>query len=465
MSSVRLVVLSILFFCCALGAQTNPVPFISQPLVPDSAMPGGRAFALTLNGAGFVSGSLVEWNGKALSTKFVRSTQLVAQVPASKIAESHTANLTVVNPAPGGGISNLVFFPVHAPVRSLHLTESSLPQASFPLVVGDFNRDGKLDFGSQVFGDSGLSVYLGNGNGTFQNATFFGQKVTYDIVTADFNHDGIPDIAEISGNGVEVLFGNGDGTFSNGIDSVVNSAVGFSIAAGDFNGDGNLDLAMAGVWEKDSTLTILLGKGDGTFQTPTTISLGQGQGANFIIATDFNNDGKLDLAMTNDSGSAWELDILLGNGDGTFRLLKPIVRGHSPIISAAADFNGDGNVDLAISPGNSKLFILLGHGDGTFASPVAYKLPAKGLSIEVGDFNVDGMLDIALVTNTYPNPASWISVLRGNGDGTFRPVENHKTTLTYGGALAVGDFNNDGKLDFLTASSPDVAGGFLYLQH
>jgi hypothetical protein len=464
MNSVRLVVLSILFFCCALTAQTNPVPFISQPLVPDSANPGGKAFALKVNGAGFVSGSVVEWDGKPLSTKFVRSTRLVAQVPASKIAKSHTANVTVLNPAPGGGISNLGFFPVHVPVSSLRLTQSSLPEASSPLAVGDFNRDGKLDFGSSVLGDSGLSVYLGNGNGTFQSPALFGQGATYDIVMADFNHDGIPDIAEIIGGGVEVFLGQGDGTFASGIETAVNAVSGFSLVAGDFNGDGNLDLAMAGS-SGEGAVAILLGNGDGTFQTPTTISLGNGQVANFIITADFNHDGKLDLVTTNDSGPAGELDILLGNGDGTFQLLKPILRGHSPIISAAADFNGDGKVDLAISPGNAKLLILLGHGDGTFASPVAYKLPAAGSAIEVGDFNVDGKLDIALVTNTYPNPASWLSVFRGNGDGTFQTAENRKTALTYGGALAVGDFNNDGKLDFLTASSPDVGGGFLYLQH
>ena len=99
-----------------LGAQTNPVPLINQPLVPDAVAPGGSDFQLTVNGTGFVSGSLVNWNGSALATTFVSGSQLTATVPSSDTGKASTASVTVFNPSPGGGTSNVIFFAVHLPM-------------------------------------------------------------------------------------------------------------------------------------------------------------------------------------------------------------------------------------------------------------------------------------------------------------------------------------------------------------
>jgi hypothetical protein len=139
------------FVFCAITtvlAQSNPVPLVSQPLVPTATAPGASSFTLTVNGTGFVSGSAVNWNGTPLSTSFVTSSQLTATVPASHIATSSTASITVSSPPPGGGVSNVVFFAVSAPTN-LQFTSFPIANVGSPFsgpLVADFNRDGKLDF-------------------------------------------------------------------------------------------------------------------------------------------------------------------------------------------------------------------------------------------------------------------------------------------------------------------------------
>src|SRR5438132_9572044 len=126
-------------------AQTNPVPLINQPLVPDATAPGGPGFTLTLNGTGFVSGSSVNWNGSPRATTFVSDSQLTASILASDIAIASTASVTVVNPTPGGGSSNVEFFPITLASSSILLSKSDYATATGPadVGVGDFNGDGK----------------------------------------------------------------------------------------------------------------------------------------------------------------------------------------------------------------------------------------------------------------------------------------------------------------------------------
>jgi hypothetical protein len=149
----------------------NPVPLINQPLVPDTAVPGGKGFTLTVNGTGFVSGSVVDWNGTPLATTFVVGAKLTARVPPSDIKKPSTASVTVVNPTPGGGASNVAFFEVTPPSSSIALARADYGAggATYGGAMGDFNGDGKLDLAVVDYDNGAVDVLLGKGDGTFQS--------------------------------------------------------------------------------------------------------------------------------------------------------------------------------------------------------------------------------------------------------------------------------------------------------
>jgi hypothetical protein len=301
-------------------------------------------------------------------------------------------------------------------------------------VSGDFNRDGNLDLAIVT---DGISVLLGNGDGTFRKAGNYVQHGVGDsIVGADFNGDGILDLAVpvLAANNVEVLLGNGDGTFQA---PIVSSTSGFAsaLAIGDFNHDHKLDLAMVDY----PYISILLGNGDGTFQAPFDNS--SFVGAHELAVGDFNNDHKLDILVGGYNGGISDLGILLGAGDGTLQNSITYPLSYAPGTVATADFNGDGNLDLVLTPNfGGDLAVLMGNGDATFQPPVYYPSFIGG-PIQIGDFDGDGKLDIALAAG----PIAGIDVFLGNGDGTFQPARFSATGA--GGGPLKGDFNQDGKLD------------------
>jgi len=324
---------------------------------------------------------------------------------------------------------------------------------------GDFNGDGKTDLAVANGNSSDVSVLLGNGNGTFQAALNYAVGSAPDaLAVGDFNGDGKADlvVGNFGGASLSVLLGNGNGIFP----SAVNYAVGNgpeSIAVGDFNGDGKLDLAVAdgGTWNGISYVgagvSILLGNGNGTFQSAVTYDAGPS--ANFVAAGDFTGDGKLDLAVVYASQSM--VSVLLGNGNGTFQSPIYYTVGLQPISVAVGDFNRDGKADLAVAysgAGNvaGGVSVLLGNGNGTFQSAVNYTAGDWPVSVMMGDFNGDGKKDLALSSDF-----GGVSVLLGNGDGTFQPAVNFAAG-SYPDSLTTGDFNGDGKPDLATA---DFYGG------
>jgi hypothetical protein len=236
----------IFFFLFRLAAlaQTNAVPLVNQPLVPTTAAPGGSAFTMTVNGTGFVSGAVVNWNGTSLDTTFVSASKLTATVPASNIAVPITAAITVANPSSGGGVSNSVFFPVSVPASSLYFTNSQIlttDASPTSIVVGDFNRDGKLDLAVANNGSASVSIFLGNGDGTFQPKVDYATIASpVGITTAELRGNGILDLAVVTPGEISVLLGNGDGTFQSHVDypgyPVVESPIGGVIVAADFDG-------------------------------------------------------------------------------------------------------------------------------------------------------------------------------------------------------------------------------------
>jgi hypothetical protein len=276
--------------------------------------------------------------------------------------------------------------------------------------VGDLNSDGKQDF--VVANQSGtVSVFLGNGDGTFQpSVTFPSGPQPVSVAVGDFNGDGRQDVVVANGNlsnTVSVLLGNGDGTFQSEV-SYPCGVNPFNIAVGDFNGDGNQDLVVPNdIIAGPGTVTVLLGNGDGTFRSP--LSYPVGDNPSFVVVGDFDGDGNQDLAVTSGVTDG-EVSVLMGDGDGTFQLLGNYPTGKSPSSISAGDFNGDGVEDLVVasSSSSSPVSVYLGIGDGKFR-PSGAPAVAGAQIIVVGDFNGDGMDDL-VATNS---GAAVVSTLLG----------------------------------------------------
>jgi VCBS repeat protein len=426
----------------------NPVPLISQPLVPEAAAPGGRGFTLTVNGTGFVSGSVVHWNAAAQSTHFVAEGRLTATIAATDIAKAGTASVVVVNPEPGGGTSGTVFFPIHAPTPSVSLARTDFSPTgvwNIYVVTADFNGDGQLDLAVTEFISGQVQILLGKGDGTFQFFQTYPACRAHGLASGDFNGDGILDlaVADAGCGQVSILLGNGDGTFTEGRSFSTGGGATFapySVAVGDFNADGKLDLATAN--EAINKASVLLGNGDGTFQSH--VDYDTGVDSRQVATGDFNGDGRLDLAVSSSEG----VSILLGNGDGTFQsqTLYPFETTDNPYL-VIADLNGDGKPDLAVANTAGSVSILLGNGDGSFQSSVPYATGGFSATVIAADFNGDGILDLA--TGNYYDAN--IAILLGNGDGTFGAHVNYPAAFGARGLVAA-DFNGDGRLDLAVAN-------------
>jgi hypothetical protein len=297
--------------------------------------------------------------------------------------------------------------------------------------------------------------FLGNTAGTFK-ATAYATLAYWptfefsNVAYGDFNGDGNLDIAYQayfgfnSPLGLSVALGEGNGKFRHGWFEDSGSLFPVNVIVGDFNGDGKLDLITG-----DAIYTyVYLGNGDGTFTLYQTYDFG----AIIRLAGDFNGDGKLDLLVYEDAQPG-ALSVALGNGDGTFQALQQIATSavgcnFGPMM-LVNDLNGDGKLDIAYCD-DTNISILLGNGDGTFRKTASYVVDTfNGFSFTAGDFNSDGKTDL-IVSDDSTNLE--FSILLGNGDGTFKPqhavrIKPKDTNGETG--IAVGDFNSDGLLDFI----------------
>jgi hypothetical protein len=447
---------------------------VNQPLAPSSVAPGGPGFALTVNGSGFVSGAVVHWNGIALPTTFVSASKLKAGVGANRVRFAGTVNVTVTNPGPGGGVSNTVFFTITKASATVTFAASVVAVGVDPesLVAGDFNGDGKTDLA--VFNlnqpDSGCYVnfngvgtvqtLLGNGHGGFaagSSACLPDEIATTGIanlVAGDFNNDGKMDLGAAFrakfGFGIQILMNDGTGKFALGTEIGEFDGMEQPIV-GDFNGDGQLDLAVPDDFVAAAKsrhpaaffgIEEFAGDGAGGFNFVSDFGF---LSASTLATGDFNRDGILDLAVGGTTGQGL---ILLGIPGGSFAAAstQPTVTLVHPVVG---DFNGDGILDIADGGGSCSLSMLLGNGDGTFRLVAAAPESVQGSdSMSVADLNGDGKLDVVMIGG------SGVLTCLGNGDGTFRvgsdtAVGNGPTQLT------IGDFNRDGRLDVAVTNSAD----------
>jgi hypothetical protein len=359
-------------------------------------------------------------------------------------------------------------------LKSTNLTTG--PESSYA-VTGDFNNDGTPDLVVETSQDVTcdtqgggvgqplpyITLSLGNGDGTFtaKPVQFSGQSFCSTLAVGDFNNDGNLDI--INGRN-QLLLGRGDGTFT------ASTIAGASfedaqLIVGDFNNDGNADIVT-------NTGVVLLGKGDGTFTSGIGISFAIDS---TLVLGDFNNDGRSDLVALSPVAAGTTLTLFLGRGDGTFPA-QPTISLPSTFISTGAnntnaavgDFNGDGNLDIvavgAISEGGAGGYqdgfaLALGNGLGGFSTPTTVAVPTSniyasdGTSVVAADFDGDGKTDVATLFDE-----SNVIVQLSNGDGTFRLGASLPSQDTYSpdeDTLLLGDFNHDGIPDLVAINSDE----------
>jgi hypothetical protein len=358
---------------------------------------------------------------------------------------------------------------------------------SSSVVLADLNDDGKADLiatngcsDSACQNDGSIAVRLGNGDGTFQSAATYdsGGGATTGLAVADVNHDGKLDIvvancsatpsSDCADGIVGVLLGNGNGTFR---PAVTYSTGGFgatAVTVADVNGDGKPDVIVANEWLgciacATGGVGVLLGNGNGTFQSAVTYNSG-GYGVWSVAVADVNGDGKPDVILTDCTLSSENfcfagsglVGVLLGNGNGTF---QPVVTydsgGQIAVSVSVGDLNGDGKPDLVVSNLDSQTVgVLIGNGNGTFQPAVTYNTkefaPYRSM---ITDINGDGKPDLIVENMNCENgcPVGTVSLLRGNGDGTFASPLNFPAGVFRANSVAVADLNGDGRPDMVVA--------------
>jgi hypothetical protein len=368
---------------------------------------------------------------------------------------------------------------------------------AFSVAVADMNGDGVPDLivangcgdaFSQPGGcpDGSVAVLLGNGDGTFRPVRSFPSGGSLSaLVVADVNRDGRPDVvvsncAPIgqlcpagSGN-VGVLLGNGDGSLHPVMLHDAGGLAATFVAVADVNGDHEPDVLVSNQRICDNcrgSLGVLLGRGDGSFQAAQIYDTGLFAPA-FIATADFNGDHAPDIVLTQNIGGGGELAVLLNRGDGTFQPAAVYeTGGQSATPLVVADANGDGRPDLLVShaqfcagraPSESCIGVLLGNADGSFQPAVTYESGGTGAwSLTAADFNRDGNIDVAVAHQCRPSSCTGrgvVSVLAGNGDGSFQPPLTYNTEAPSVLAVAA-DLNGDGKPDLVVGNAPPVPSG------
>jgi hypothetical protein len=330
-----------------------------------------------------------------------------------------------------------------------------LPYFPYSITVGDFNSDMRPDIaiGSSIL-NGGVSVMLNDGVGRFGSDILYQTgTIQQDVVTGDFNHDGNLDIAASNffDDSVSILLGTVTGSFAPALNMPTGGTFPKFLATGDINHDSNLDLIVDNAPESGSggNISVLLGDGAGHFTITTPI----GSATGWMRAADFNGDGNLDII-----GVINQLRFYLGNGNGSFTQQQDVMTGIPVTSFTIGDLNNDNKPDIVAVSGSDTISVIMGNGNGTFRAPTIYQISVirVGSYVAIGDVNGDGFVDI-VVTN-HSSMAGRVHVLLGNGTGIFTLAGSYLTNSQSPNHVEVPDLNGDGRADIVIGNgSHDIS--------
>lgn len=430
-------------------------PVVNQVSPTTGINTGGAALILT--GSGFAAGATVTIGGvPATGVVVVSPTRINCTAPAKPKTCGRSA-IVVTNPNGQSGMAANLFSYKSSGfgLGAAQSTAANSLVTAGNVAAADFNGDSNPDLVVANLGAVGtastVSVLLGQGTGGFGNPTTTAVGIQpRGLIVTDVNGDKKPDVvvANSGSNNVTVLLGVGDGTFT--VKGNANAGIGANaVASGDFDGDGKIDLAVGntGTVAGGGSVSVLFGNGDGTYKLPA-LTLKTGAMTNSVVARDVNGDLKVDVVATSSTG----LEVILGNGNGTFQAAVAFLAGTAAMSAGAADFDSDGKLDLfALNTGTNNLSVLLnagGTGTGLFATP---KIVASGgntpLSVITMDLDGDGRPDLA-TANSLSND---VSLLIGNGNGTFAAIPP-MAVGTGPRSVASADINVDGSPDLVSSN-------------
>ncbi len=392
-----------------------------------------------------------------------RTTPSVATTSATSVSFTATFNEPVTGVDASdfqvvttGGVSDFQVVTMNG-VANSGVQVTPVSSSVYTVTVSEFASTGTGTLGLNLVNNGSIHDTVGNSlgaSGLFQpQATYAVGNDPTSIATANLTGDGIQDlvVTNAGDDTVSVLMGRGDGTFlpqqtyNVGVDPT-------SVTIADVNGDGKPDLIVTNNDQNGATVGVLLGNGDGTFQTQQIFEVAGN--VNSVVVADLNGDGKPDVVVTHYQS----VGVLLGNGNGTFQSEQTFATGVSSVSVAVGDLNGDGRPDLVVASDSASLpfnqpatvSVLLGNGDGTFQSQQTYAVGNSfdlPTSVAIGDVNKDGKPDLVVA-----NISNTVSVLLGNGDGTFQPQQMFSTGQNRPSSVAVKDVNGDGFPDLVVTN-------------